>query len=291
MQTGRIHRSSRKVCLWLCAGMTLVSSGCLRQYLRQIKGTFIPSAPVECVFTPATTKTELFEHLNNNVMSLHSWRSSRVGIQLKQPGFPPISLNANMAVEAPNRFRLQASILGRESADFGSNDERFWFWIKDSPEPYVMTARHDQMAVAQRRLPIPFDPEWVMEAMGVIPFIPDAYEMQPISELQTRFVRVQVTPSGASVRKEIDFNLCTGQITAHSLYNANGELIARASMSKYITDSLGVSIPYTISLDWPQEGMKMKLSLLDVSLNPNYIPEGIWVLPENLAPVVDIGTP
>jgi hypothetical protein len=266
----------------LCAGITCFSSGCIWPHLPRLKNPFEKPAP--CVFSSATTKSELFEHLNNNVMSLHSWRSSRGGIQLKQPGFPPFSLTANMAVEAPNRFRLQASMLGRESADFGSNDERFWFWIKESPEPYVMTARHAQMAVAQRKLPIPFEPEWVMEAMGVIPFIPDAYELQPISEVQARLVRTQVTPAGASVRKEIDINLCTGHITGHSLFDQSGELIARATMSEYITDSQGVSIPYTISLDWPQTGIRMKLSLLDGSLNPNYIPEAVWVWPEALAP-------
>lgn len=289
MRTDGINRITRKLCLLLCAGAVCWSSGCVWPHLPRIKNPF--EKPPPCVFSSATTKTELFEHLNNNVMSLHSWRSSSVGIQLKQPGLPPFSLHANMAVEAPNRFRLQASMLGREAADFGSNDERFWFWIKESPEPYVMTARHDQLAVAQRRLPIPFEPEWVMEAMGVIPFIPDAYELQPISDLQARLVKIQVTPAGASIRKEIDMNLCTGQITAHSLYDAAGQLIARATMSEYITDSQGVSIPYTISFDWPQTGMKMKLSLLDVTLNPSYIPEAIWELPETLAPVVDIGTP
>jgi hypothetical protein len=289
MRTDGRNRSVRIRCLLLCAGVAIGVSGCVWPRLPRLKNPF--EKPPPCVFSSETTKTELFDHLNDNTTRLLSWRSSRVGIQLKQPGLPPFSLTANMAVEAPNRFRLQASMLGREEADFGSNDERFWFWIKQSPEPYIMTARHEQMAVAQRRLPIPFEPEWVMEAMGVIPFIPDAYEMQPVSELQTRLVKHQVTPTGESVRKEIDVNLCTGQITAHSLYNGQGELIARATMSEYLTDSHGVSIPYTIAFDWPRTGMKLKLSLLDVSINPNHIPEAIWELPRSLAPVVDIGTP
>jgi hypothetical protein len=40
-------------------------------------------------------------------------------------------------------------------------------------------------------------------------------------------------------------------------------------MSEYVTDSQGVSIPDMISFVWPHTGMRMKLCLLDVSLNPS----------------------
>lgn len=246
--------------------------------------------PVECVLSPTATKEEIVAHLNDNISRLTSWRSMRVKIGIRQNGMPPMpALNAQIAVESPAFFRLRASSILGEEADFGSNNERFWFWVRQSQQPVVMTAAHTDLTVAQQYLPFPFDPEWVMEAMGVILFNPDDFVLEPVSDTRVKLISQSITPAGRQVQKVMAVDLCQGRIVEHSLHDATGSLIARATLSDYRSGSAGIYVPYTIVLEWPQAGSRMKLSFLDIELNPPYLPGQMWELPTTLGQVVDLG--
>jgi len=71
--------------------------GCRWLNLKRPVNPFVQ--PPVCVFTPDATKDEIIAHINVQASQLRSWRSSRVAIQLKQPGMLPVELNADMAVE------------------------------------------------------------------------------------------------------------------------------------------------------------------------------------------------
>lgn len=247
--------------------------------------------PVPCVLSPTATKEVIVAHLNDNISRLTSWRSMRAKIGIQQTGTIPMpALNAQIAVESPSFFRLRvASALRGEEADFGSNNERFWFWVRESPQPVVMTAAHSDLAVAQQYLPFPFEPEWVMEAMGVILLNPDDFVLEPVSETRAKLISQSITPVGQQVQKVMAVDLCQGRIVEHSLNDVSGNLIARATLSDYRSGSAGISVPYTIVLEWPQAGSRLTLSFLDIELNPPYLPEQMWELPTTLGQVVDLG--
>jgi hypothetical protein len=193
-----------------------------------------------------------------------------------------------MAVESPMNFRLRATSIAGAEADFGSNQDRFWFWVKRADYPYVMTAAHEDLGYAQQQLPIPFEPQWVMEAFGVKTIDPSQYEMENVRENRVNLISHQTSASGRPVMKVIGFDLCSGYVVEHSLYDASSQLIARATLGNHTRASDGVVVPYRVVLEWPQTGVNMKLDLLDAEINPPYTPETIWELP-TVAPVVQLG--
>lgn len=271
--------------LFMCVTSNCVI-GC--QWINNLKRPVNPFArqPV-CVFPPDASKDDIIAHINAQASRLHAWQSSRVAIRLKQPGMLPVELSADMAVERPLNFRLRAKSLVGEEADFGSNDREFWFWIKRA-DPRVITVAHEDLAFAQQQLPIPFEPEWVMEAFGVTPIDPSQYEMENVRENRVNLISHQTSASGQPVMKVVGFDLCSGYVVEHSLYDASSQLIARATLGNHVKTSDGLAIPYRLTLEWPQAGVNMRLNLLDAEINPNYTPETIWQLPV-IAPAYYLG--
>ncbi len=50
----------------------------------------------------------------------------------------PVHLTGHIAVAQPRNFRLTAGALGMtDEADFGSNAEWFWFWVRRGQPNYV----------------------------------------------------------------------------------------------------------------------------------------------------------
>ena len=89
--------------------------------------------------------------VNTNIDRLWAWRSNDVRISGQSM---PVHLGGQIAVERPRNFRLTAGILGMdEEADFGSNTDWFWFWVKrgsaHGQPSYVYQARHEDV----RQLP------------------------------------------------------------------------------------------------------------------------------------------
>lgn len=251
------------------------------------KNPFAPE-PV-CVLSADATKEEIVAHINAQASRLNAWKSSQVAIRLKQPGMPAaFNLSADMAVESPLNFRLRAKSLVGEEADFGSNRERFWFWVKRADYPYVMTAAHEDLGLAQQQLPIPFEPQWVMEVFGVTPIDPSRYDMVNVNQNRVDLISQQTSASGQPVTKVIGVDLCSGFVVEHSLFDASNQLIARATMGNHTFSSDGIAIPYHMTLEWPRAGTRMTLDFRAVEINPAYTPETIWQLP-NIAYVHHLG--
>jgi hypothetical protein len=114
---------------------------------------------------------EIVRRVNANIEHLQAWRSSDLRISGRSL---PVHLTGHIAVEGPRNFRLTAGALGMtDEADFGSNSEWFWFWVRRGEPNYVFRARHDDMEHNDMlRQQIPFQPDWLIEALGVVPIDP-----------------------------------------------------------------------------------------------------------------------
>jgi hypothetical protein len=240
------------------------------------------------------TKAELVTYLNDNIQRVGSWRSTNVRISAKGPGILPfpLSVSGMVAVENPRNFRFTVdSTIGGREADFGSNSERLWIWTRRGNVKEVVTCRHNQIDRLQNLLPIPFQPDWMMEALGVMSIDEAEVTMLP-PDSQTNLIRLvsmQSVPGLRPVQRTIFIDPAKGQIVAQSLHDELGKLIALAELDDYRYDAPSTaSLPHRITLDWPEKGVKLTLRFDEIEVNPSGIPQQTWQMPSDL-PVFDVG--
>jgi hypothetical protein len=289
--TPRVGAASHVRRLSIGSGLLLLvtATGCAfqAQFTHQDFGSPLPAnASVE----------EVVRRVNANIERLSSWRSNDVRISGQSL---PVHLTGTIAVERPRNFHLTAGILGMdEEADFGSNAERFWFWVKRGSmngEPsYVYQARHEDVPNSQRLAQqIPFQPDWLMEALGVVPI--DAQHVSLHVERGGQVVNLiseRLSPSGQMVKKVIRVDLRHGLVLSHSLVDMNGNLIARARLDRHVRDqATGIVMPHLIALEWPQTKLQINLEINQIDVNPTTIPPRNWQVPRKdpYYPAFDIG--
>ncbi|MEX0704326.1 MAG: hypothetical protein WD069_19655 [Planctomycetales bacterium] len=239
---------------------------------------------------PAVDKAQLVERLNLNASRIIAWRCNDATITAKGV---PARLTATIAVESPQRFRLVASSITGNEADFGSNDDRFWFWMRRGEPRQVFTVSHEDFRRLGPRLQIPFQPDWLMEVLGVSPIDANEYQLAH-DDPQRRFARLtaeRLMPDGRAVRRSIVVDTQRGGvIVEHSLYDDGGRLLAKASLLEHRMEPAGVTMPHQVRLEWPPAGLELTLSLGPIEINPLHLHERMWEVPAIPdSPTVDLG--
>lgn len=290
-----MHRVPGKLILTLLAGLSLSLPGC--QMVRQWVSPD-PMGPFSTYRMPEELDAKQVVRLLNErgPSKLYCWQADSVSITASGEGMlVPMTLRANLAVQAPRNFRMTAKMLLVDEIDIGSNDERFWFWIRQAPKPYVFTSRHDRIAVAQQNIPIPFQPDWIIEALGVIPIDENDVQLVPVEnpprgQRWGKLISRRMSPQGTPVRKVTLVDLAHGVILEHALYDEKGDLIASAKLSdQHYEPHTNAVVPHRIDLNWPQTRMSLTLKLGPVQVNPQ-ISGQLFALPSiPNCPVVDLG--
>ncbi len=219
---------------------------------------------------------EVVAHLNQNTDRIQSWRSNSVKIHANQ-----WSLSGTLAVEKGRHVRLVVSSpLGNE-VDLGSNDERFWVWSRRM-DPAFVTCKHENMDVARQALGVPFEPDWLMEALGVAPLPTTGVTMEADpSNRQARLVQQVTTAHGRPLRRVVLVDLKRGIVVEHSLYDYDGKRVALAKLGGHRLDKAsGVVLPHRVMLDWPQTQMSMTMEINKIQINPSSIPNQVWKMPD-----------
>ncbi|MGE5193749.1 MAG: hypothetical protein ACM3U2_14735 [Deltaproteobacteria bacterium] len=254
-------------------GLSGALPGCA--WTRNLCGLQPPPAP--CVLSADASKEDVVAHLNDNTRKIRSWRTDRAKIRTRGV---PVPLDATIAVESPRNFRLIVSApMGPHEADLGSNQEHFWFWNKQNQEKHVFQARHDEPAKL-KRFPIPFQPDWIIEALGVIDIDPEEVTMEPGPPKTIYLMAERVSPQGFKIRKITVVDTCRGVVTQHLLRDLHGQTIARAILSGYVRDERSqADLPTKIDLDWPQAQLEMHMTMSDIEVNPTRFPPGLWAVP------------
>lgn len=255
-------------CLLIC--MLLVATpGCALK-----KWMVAKPAPTPRALASNASLDEITNHLNQDRSKLISWRSSHVTVTANGEGVLSPRLNANVCVESPRNLRLIASALGPE-VDFGSNDERFWFWMKRQEPKVILTGSHEGLG-RQQVLPIPFPPDWLMQALGVVPIDTETSKLErdPASVDRVRIIS-QTNDNGRQVKRVMVVDLYQGQIVEHSLFDAHNQLLASAKLSDFKQEPNGVSLPHKIELTWPETKSVLSLDIGRIEVNPQ-IPASTW---------------
>lgn len=261
---------------WLAAFVVcIVPSGCVPHWTFQ-KNQFAPPPPVNA------SKDDLIRHLNANISKLYAWRSTSV--QIRARSGLPMQLSAVIAVETPRNFRLRVSSIGGDEADFGSNQDHFWFWMRRNEPRHVYMARHEDLARCQHRLQIPFQPDWLMEVLGVIPLDPAQFTMEQTDGRSgtVSLISENLSPTGQPVKRVVLVDAPRGLVLGHHLYDARGALIAKATLRNHrYHPEHQMTMAHCIDLDWPQAGMAMTMTIgRDVEVNPQGLPSQTWQMPE-----------
>jgi hypothetical protein len=191
------------------------------------------------------------------------------------------SLAGTIAVEKGRHLRLEVTSLRGKEVDLGSNDERFWIWSREM-DPGFVTCKHENMEIARQQVGIPFEPDWLMQALGVAPLLTSGVTMQtdPANE-QIRLVEHIVAAHGQPLRRTVVVDLKKGGVvTEHGLYDYNSRPIALARLSDHRMDKeSGVVLPHRVIIELPQNKMVMTMSLGDILVNPKSIPSVVWQMP------------
>jgi len=270
----------RIACLSLLTALGALGVGCRSFQLR-------PSFGARDVVASAASKDEVVALVNRNITGrpesggLISWRCMQAKFQMPpMPGCAP----GTIIVEAPRNFRLRVAhpIGGGDLLDVGSNPEEFWIWQKEMNPPYLLTSHHDDLPLALQQFKVPFQPDWIMEVLGVIPIDGSRYELhatpgKPWMELAT----TGIAPSGETLRKVVRVDTRRGWVLEHLLWGANGKLIASAELSDHRLDpATQIVTPRRIRIHWPEADMDLKITLDHLEVNPPHLPELVWQVPQ-----------
>lgn len=216
------------------------------------------------------TAEQLVGILNANAHLLKSLECRDLDMDCSQDG-QSAGLTGVMVCQKPRNFRLNAKVVGNVEVDMGSNQEEFWYWIKRAEPPYLYHCSYQDFARGNVRMPFPFQPDWVMEALGMAEYDPTRqYQVIP-HPTTIELVEKSVTTDGKPVRKVTVFSKTQNQVqvTAHVLLDAaTGKEICGAYVKELQQDrGTGAIVPHKIHLVWPAEKIQMKLKLDSIVVN------------------------
>jgi hypothetical protein len=247
-------------------GVVLALVGCnLTSWFTRPQQNDVPTGP-------PPSAAALVNYLNDNARRVQSLECRDLGLDCHQ-GFQSIGLTGRMVCQKPRNFRMGANALGTQQVDLGSNDQEFWFWVGKSDPPYLFHCAYADLPRASSRMPFPFQPDWMIEALGIAEYGPPA-NYQVVDHGRTlELVEQTVSPSGQQVRKVTVFKRTQThgtepQVLAHILQDVNGKDICGAYVSEVQIDpTTGAILPHRVRLVYPAEKIELKLKLDELAVN------------------------
>jgi hypothetical protein len=259
----------RQLSTVLMVGGLLASVGC-NTWLKGGGGTVADNTPVTDAQAPS--KTQLVEYLNVCSSRLNSVQSTNVYMDCKAKGDSG-SLDASLVCEKPRNFRMRGRLTGQTVCDIGSNNDEFWYWIKQD-KPYVYHCSYDAMARGGVRLPFPFQPDMVVAALGMGSYDPDPnhYELKVLKnsmELSEAITSPQGAPAQrvtVFARGKADVYGGRPQVTEYALRDGQGHDICKAVVERVAVRGSAI-VPQKVRLSWPAEKMELALTLNTITIN------------------------
>jgi hypothetical protein len=215
----------------------------------------------------------------------------------------PATLRGSMAAGQPRNFRMSASALAAK-VDLGSNADQFWVYFDGAGagnKPVFVFASHSDFEAGKAKLPgIPFEPDWVMQALGMTTLPPNNQYSAPPPDKTNRTYTLSwpaTTPSGMAVVKEIIFDgdpvisekpgapNTKPQVKKHIVRDMKGKVICSAEIRQVKTVSLPgtqqvVQYPTRMVLKWEEQKFEMDLELSGGKVNEQFAePQRLFTRP------------
>jgi hypothetical protein len=272
--------------LILLAALLAPATGC--KWIEDIKNNAQPKAKGSGAL-PDVSADQLVTFLNDRAEKLRTIEYNDTRMRVSGKGIPvPATLDGNLAAAQPRYFRMVSS--GRVAAaklDMGSNPQEFWVYVAAPGDaPMYVFASHSDFESGRAKMPggLPFEPEWVMQSLGMVHF-PSTHQYDVAKNERERTYTLSWTAQtpGGSVLKEIVFDAdgATGtrpQVKRHVLRNPKTNTpIATAEIKSAQTERVGVvrgtelpaaiQYPTHIVLKWEDPRFEMDLNLDKAVLN------------------------
>ena len=236
---------------------------------------------------------KLVDYLNERAGLLRSIQYDSLRLRVYEKGVPMPSLDGYLACAQPRSFRLKAGKAGGD-VDLGSNPDHFWVYVKVPAEkPMYVFASHTDFESGKAKLPggIPFEPDWVMQALGMNTFPPNTAYKVAVNEKERTYTLswAATTPAGVPIRKEIIFDGDTArdprpQVKKHVIRDAKDKVLAYAEIKAAKTAQLGsdprnpagpqaAQYPTQVILKWEEQKFEMDLTLDGAQVNQAMTPE------------------
>jgi hypothetical protein len=251
-----------------------LAAGCEALKRKSKNGTIEP--PPNNAGQGMPTSASLVSYLNNQADRVAVIESNDLDIITHVQGRRMPGLKGFMVCEKPRNFRLTGEAVGTDYVDIGSNNEQFWFWVKDGSAPLYYCNYTDYERGVQ--LPLPFQPEWVVQALGMAKYDPNGrYRVE--QKGNTYELIEEITLQGQPARKITVFNARNvtddqPQVMAHIIQDARGKTLCQATVkrmrvSEYRTQQGAgrISYPAEVQLEWPSEQLAMTMKIGKASVN------------------------
>lgn len=242
---------------------------------------------------PGSSLEQVMAAVNQNAARVQSLQTNNATITV--PGMPGIPLlRGNIAVERPNRVRLQASTaLTGPEVDLGSNDELFWFWVRRNNPPALYFSRHDQYAGSAAQQVLPIDPQWLLDALGLAQFSASDQHEGPLPHGNgTLEIRSVVQSRAGTLTKSTVIDAKRAWVLEQHIYNSSGTLLASAiARSHRYYPEWGASLPQVLEIRLPAAQLALSMDLGTVYVNQLANNPTLWSMPVLSGyPQVDLGS-
>ena len=236
---------------------------------------------------------QLVKYVNDRAAKVQSLEYGSVRMICYEKGIRlPAVLDGHLASVQPKSFRMKANArMANAQVDLGSNDEQFWVFVQVPLEkPVYVFASHNDFEAGKAPLPggIPFEPSWVMQALGMIT-LPSTmqYQVKPNEKDRTYTLYwTATTPAGQQVTKEIVFDADTAtgnrsQVKQHVVKTPGGKVICTADVKAAKTLPAGpgdvagplAQYPTHVVLKWVEQRFEMDLTLDNAQVNQQPAPD------------------
>ncbi len=137
--------------------------------------------------------------------------------------------------------------------------------------PALYYCADDRYATSSARQIIPVDPNWLIEALGVVTFDPSWRHLGPSSLGGGRIEIRSEQPASESLdplKRIVVLDELRGIVLEQHLYNSSNQRIATSKLSKHQHDpTTGVTMPRRVEIEWPATKFSLTIDLTDLQIN------------------------
>jgi hypothetical protein len=207
--------------------------------------------PPPVIFTETPRVEELIAAINRTD-SVQKMQSTSTTVELLDSPLPVKRLNATLALERPRRLRMRVSVpiaLGA-GMDVGSNDEVFWMRYPEGMQQTLLFARHAEFQHSMVGSPLPVDPTWITEALGLLHVDPASVIGEPIVSAGNKLeLRTQVPTASGVYTRRLLLDAQGGYVVEQYLYSPDGRLVASANCAEHrFYEEARIVLPHSVRI-------------------------------------------